>query len=95
MNKTQLIEAVAKAANVSKKDSKAAVEATLEAIKKSLVAGDKVQLIGFGTFETRKRPARTGKNPRTGESVKIAAAKVPAFKAGKALKEAVNKKKKK
>ena len=95
MNKTQLIDAVAAAAKVSKKDSKAAVEATLEAIKKSLVAGEKVQLIGFGTFETRKRPARTGKNPRTGESVKIAAAKVPAFKAGKALKEAVNKKKKK
>ena len=95
MNKTQLIDAVAAAAKVSKKDSKAAVEAALEAIKKSLVAGEKVQLIGFGTFETRKRPARTGKNPRTGESVKIAAAKVPAFKAGKALKEAVNKKKKK
>ena len=90
MNKTQLVEAVAAEANLSKKDAEAAVKATFAAIEGALVKGDKVQLIGFGTFETRVRGERTGKNPRTGETVKIAACKAPAFKAGKALKDIVN-----
>lgn len=92
MNKTELIAAAAAAANVSKKDAAAVIDATFAAITKTITKGGKVQLIGFGTFETRKRAARTGKNPRTGAAVKIAACKVPAFKAGKALKDAVNKK---
>ncbi len=91
MNKTQLVEAVAAEANLSKKDAEAAVKATFAAIEGALVKGDKVQLVGFGTFETRVRGERTGKNPRTGETVKIAACKIPAFKAGKALKDIVNK----
>ena len=91
MNKTQLIEAVAKAANVSKKDATAVVGATFEEITKAMAKGDKVQLIGFGTFEAHKRNARVARNPRTGEEVKIAACKAPAFKAGKALKDALNK----
>ena len=91
MNKTELIDVVAKEANLSKKDAEAAVKATFAAVEGALVKGDKVQLIGFGTFETRVRAARTGKNPQTGETVKIAACKAPAFKAGKALKDAVNK----
>lgn len=91
MNKAELIAAVSDAAGVSKKDTEAVVKATFEAIEKALVKGDKVQLIGFGTFETRKRAARNGKNPQTGAAVKIAACKAPAFKAGKALKDAVNK----
>ena len=77
MNKTQLVEAVAAEANLSKKDAEAAVKATFAAIEGALVKGDKVQLIGFGTFETRVRGERTGKNPRTGETVKIAACKAP------------------
>lgn len=91
MNKTELINAVAEAAQLSKKDAGNAVAAVFDSITDAMVKGDKVQLIGFGTFETRERGARTGKNPRTGEEVKIAACKNPAFKAGKALKEAVNK----
>lgn len=91
MNKTQLVEAVAAETNLSKKDAEVAVKATFAAIEGALVKGDKVQLIGFGTFETRVRGERTGKNPRTGETVKIAACKIPAFKAGKALKDIVNK----
>lgn len=91
MNKTELIAAVAEKAGLSKKDAGNAVQATLDAIEKSLKKGDKVQLIGFGTFETRKRAARNGKNPKTGAAVKIPACKAPAFKAGKALKDAVNK----
>jgi DNA-binding protein HU-beta len=91
MNKNELIAAVAEAAGVSKKDADAVVKATFEQIANAMVAGEKVQLIGFGTFETRERGARTGKNPRTGETVTIAACKAPAFKAGKALKDAVNK----
>lgn len=91
MNKTELINAVAESAKLSKKDAKAAVEATFAGIEKALKKGDKVQLIGFGTFEVRKQAARMGKNPQTGAAVKIAACKKPAFKAGKALKEAVNK----
>ena len=91
MNKSELIAAVAKAADLTKKDAEAAVNAVTDAITDALKAGDKVQLVGFGTFETRARAARTGKNPRTGEAIKIAASKVPAFKAGKALKDTVNK----
>ncbi len=91
MNKTELIAAAAAAANVTKKDAAAVIEATVEAITAALVKGDKVQLIGFGTFETRSRAAREGKNPQTGKAIKIAASTVPAFKAGAALKNAVNK----
>ena len=91
MNKKELISAAAEKAGVSAKEAGLVVNAALEAVEAALVAGEKVQLIGFGTFETRERAARTGKNPQTKEPVEIAAAKVPAFKAGKALKEAVNK----
>ena len=91
MNKTELIAAAAAAAGVSKKDAAAVIEATLGAVTDTLKKGGKVQLIGFGTFETRARGARQGKNPRTGETVTIAACKAPAFKAGAALKAAVNK----
>lgn len=91
MNKTELINVVAEKAAISKKDATATVAAVFDAIEEALVSGDKVQLIGFGTFETRERAARTGKNPQTGEPVEIAACKVPAFKAGKALKDSVNK----
>ena len=94
MNKTELIAAVAEKAEVSKKDAEAVVKAALETVTATIAAGEKVQLIGFGTFETRERAARSGKNPRTGEAVKIKASKVPAFKAGAALKQAVNTKKK-
>ena len=89
MNKSELIDAIAAKANLSKKDAKAALEATLEAVSESLKAGDAVQLIGFGTFKANERAARTGPNPRTGEEIKIAAAKIPAFVAGKALKDLV------
>lgn len=89
MNKTELIAAVAETAGLSKKDTEAAVNATLNVITASLKKGDKVQLVGFGSFEVKKRAARTGLNPRTKQPVKIAASKVPAFKAGKALKDAV------
>ena len=89
MNKTELAAAVAKKADLSKKDAEAAVNATIDAIKAALKKGDKVQLIGFGTFEVRKRAARTGRNPQTGKEIKIKASKVPAFKAGAALKDAV------
>ena len=90
MNKSELIAAVANEANLSKKDAEAAVNAVTATITEALKAGDKVQLVGFGTFETRGRAARTGKNPRTGEAIEIKASKVPAFKAGKALKDTVN-----
>ena len=93
MNKTELVEAIAKKAEISKKDTEAALNAMTEAIGKALKKGDKVQLVGFGTFETVKRAARTGRNPQTGEEIKIAASKAPKFKAGKALKDLVNKKK--
>lgn len=89
MNKSELIDAIAAKANLSKKDAKAALEATLEAVSESLKAGDAVQLIGFGTFKVNERAARTGRNPRTGEEIKIAAAKIPAFVAGKGLKDLV------
>ena len=90
MNKTELVAAVAQKAELSKKDAEKAVAAVTAAITDALCAGDKVQLVGFGTFEVRNREARTGKNPRTGEAIQIAASKVPAFKAGKALKDVVN-----
>lgn len=89
MNKTELIDAIAANAELTKKDAKAALEATLAAITSSLKKGEAVQLIGFGTFKMNERKARTGRNPKTGEEIKIAASKVPAFVAGKALKDAV------
>ncbi len=89
MNKTELVAAVAAKADITKKDAEKAVAAVFGAIEDALVEGEKVQLIGFGTFEVKERAARTGHNPRTGESVEIAASKVPAFKAGAALKNAV------
>lgn len=94
MNKTELIEVMAKEAKISKAAAKVALDAEIAAIIKAVKKGDKVQLIGFGTFEQRKRAARTGKNPQTGEVLKIKAAKVPAFKPGAAFKVAVNGKKK-
>lgn len=89
MNKTELIDAIAASAELSKKDAKAALEATLDAISASLKKGDAVQLIGFGTFKVNSRKARTGRNPKTGEEIKIPASNVPAFVAGKALKDLV------
>ena len=89
MNKTELIAAVAEKTGLSKKAAEAAVNATLSAITEGLKTEEKVQLVGFGSFETKKRAARTGLNPRTKKPVQIAATKVPAFKAGKALKDAV------
>ncbi len=94
MNKTELIEAIAKESKLSKKDAEAALSAYTTVVTKALKKGDKVTLVGFGTYEVRKRAARTGKNPQTGETIKIAAAKIPAFKPGKGLKDAVNSKKK-
>ena len=90
MNKTELVAAVAQKAELSKKDAEKAVAAVTAAITDALCAGDKVQLVGFGTFEVSERAARTGKNPQTGAEIKIAACKAPKFKAGKALKDAVN-----
>jgi DNA-binding protein HU-beta len=90
MNKSELIEAVASGAEVSKADAGRAIDAFVEAVKKALKKGDTVALVGFGTFTVRKRNARTGRNPRTGQTIKIKASKNPAFKAGKALKDAVN-----
>ena len=91
MNKKELITAIAEEIGMTKKDVAAVVDATFDKITAAMAAGDKVQLMGFGTFETRERGERTGKNPRTGETVTIAACKAPAFKAGKSLKDAVNK----
>ena len=91
MNKAELVAAVAEQAGLSKKDAEKAVKAVLSTVEVALKKGDKVQLVGFGTFETRKRAARTGRNPRTGATLKIKATKVPAFKPGKALKDAVAK----
>ena len=90
MNKSELIEDMANTASLSKKDAEAALNAYTDVITEALKKGDKVTLVGFGTYETRKRAARTGKNPKTGEAIKIKAAKEPAFKPGKALKDAVN-----
>jgi DNA-binding protein HU-beta len=90
MNKAEFIESVADAAELSKADAGRAVDAMIAAITKTLKKGDSVTLVGFGTFDVRKRGARTGRNPRTGEEIKIKASMNPAFKAGKALKDAVN-----
>lgn len=92
MNKTELVAAVAEKTGLTKKDAEKALAAVVETVKEVVAKEEKVQLIGFGTFEARKRNARTGKNPQTGKAIKIAAATVPAFKAGKAFKEMVNKK---
>ena len=91
MNKTELIEKIAAGANLTKADAKKALDATTTAIKKALVAGDKIQLVGFGTFSVNKRPAREGINPATKQKMKIAAKKVAKFKAGAELSDAVNK----
>lgn len=91
MNKTELVAAIAEKAELSKKDSEKALKAFIEVVTEELQKGEKVQLVGFGTFEVRAREARMGKNPRTGEEIKIAASKVPAFKAGTPLKKIVNK----
>ena len=90
MNKTELVEAIAKQAGLSKKASDDAVKAFVETVTKELKKGEKVTLIGFGTFEVSKRSARKGRNPQTGAEIKIKASKAPKFKAGKALKDAVN-----
>ena len=90
MNKAEFVEAVADAAELTKADAGRAVDAMVTAITKALKKGDTVTLVGFGTFSVRKRGARTGRNPRTGETIKIKKAKVPKFRPGKALKDAVN-----
>ena len=90
MNKSELINAVAEKASLSKKDSEAAVTPAWDPITAALAEGDEVRLVGFGTFEVKERPARTARNPRTGEEIQIEASKAPAFKVGKALKDAVN-----
>ncbi len=89
MNKAELVCAIAESTELSKKDAEKALAAAISTITDTLAKGDKVQLVGFGTFETRQRAARKGKNPQTGAEVMIPAAKVPVFKAGKALKDNV------
>jgi DNA-binding protein HU-beta len=91
LNKTELVSAVAEKAGITKKDAEKALSAVLGSIEEALASGDRVQLVGFGTFEVRPRAARTGRNPLSGAVIQIPATKVPAFKAGKALKEAVAK----
>ena len=90
MNKTELIAAVAEKAELSKKDAEKAVKAVTDVIAEELKAGGKVQMVGFGTFEVSERAAREGRNPQTGETMKIEASKTPKFKAGKALKDSLN-----
>ncbi len=90
MNKSELVEAVAQAADISKAAAARAVDGFVQAVGDELKEGGQVTLVGFGTFLVRERAARTGRNPRTGETIQIAASKVPSFKAGKALKDAVN-----
>ena len=90
MNKSDLVDAVADSSDISKAAATRAVEAVIESITKALKTGDQVALVGFGTFAVKARAARTGRNPQTGEEIKIKAAKVPAFKPGKGLKDAVN-----
>ena len=90
MNKTEFIAAVAEKAEISKKDSEKALKAFVDVVAEQLKAGDKVQLVGFGTFEVSERAAREGRNPQTGETMTIAACKAPKFKACKALKDAIN-----
>lgn len=91
MNKTELIAAAAEKAGLSKKDTEKVINATFDAITETLAQGDKVQLVGFGAFEVKERGERIGRNPQTKEEIKIPASKAPAFKAGKALKDAVAK----
>ncbi len=91
MNKTDLVAAMADQAGITKKDAEAALKAFTDSVAAALKKGDKVQLVGFGTFEVSERAAREGRNPHTGEVMKIAASKAPKFKAGKALKDIVNK----
>jgi len=91
VNKAELISVMAEKSGMTKKDSEKALNAFVESVEEALVKGDKVQLVGFGTFEVRERSARKGRNPQTGEEIDIPAASVPAFKAGKALKDSVNK----
>lgn len=90
MNKTELVAAVAEQAGLSKKDAEAALKAFTDVVAEELKKGEKVQMVGFGTFEVSERAARDGRNPRTGETMPIAASKAPKFKAGKALKDMVN-----
>ncbi len=90
MNKTELVDAIAEASDISKSSAARALDATVDAITGSLKKGDPVSLVGFGTFSVKHRAARKGRNPRTGEEIDIRAANVPGFKAGKALKESVN-----
>ena len=89
MNKAELVAAIADKTELSKKDAEAALKAFTDVVAEELKKGEKIQLVGFGTFEVRERAAKEGRNPRTGETLKIEASKVPAFKAGKALKDAV------
>ena len=90
MNKSELIEAIAASADISKAAASRALDAMVESVTESLKQGDTVSLVGFGTFSVKERAARTGRNPQTGEPIQISAAKVPSFKAGKALKDSVN-----
>lgn len=90
MTKAELVVNVAEKSGLDRRKAEKAVNAFVDTVKQALIEGDKVQIIGFGTFENRERSARTGRNPRTGEPIEIAASKLPSFKAGKALKEAVN-----
>ena len=94
MNKRELVEVIAKDAGLSKKDAENALKSFIDNVEKSVKKGESVQIIGFGTFEARKRAARTARNPQTGETIKIKATRVPAFKPGKAFKDAVAKGKK-
>ncbi len=91
MNKTELVAAIAERTQISKKDAEKALKAFTDVVAEELTKGEKIQLVGFGTFEVSDRAAREGRNPRTGETMTIAASKTPKFKAGKALKDAVNK----
>ena len=90
MNKSELVVALAQKAELSKKDAEKALNAFVEVVTESLKAGGKVQLVGFGTFESKERPARVARNPRTGEEITIAASKTASFKVGKALKDSIN-----
>ena len=90
MNKAELVDAIAESADISKASASRALDAMLGSVTKSLQGGDTVALVGFGTFHVKERSARTGRNPQTGQPIEIAAAKVPGFKPGKALKDAVN-----
>ena len=90
MNKSELIVALAQKAELSKKDAEKALSAFVEVVTEAMKAGEKVQLVGFGTFESKERPARTARNPRTGEEITIAASKTASFKVGKALKDSIN-----